>query len=214
MSRTLRAVDRAGLTAGEAIAWWHTAARGGTAVGFGFSVRTATWWQLADGVPVTWDKPADLTGVYELVGFDGDRELRWRNEVGGRGTAVVLTDVPELLPADGTDVTGRHGVTRSPAILLGEPQSRILAGQVRRIGGAPGWVRLTAARYAPAEIPVTPDPQLDLGAHGVDAPVVVLDSVEYAMEDWHGNVTVVDRRLVRLRIVRHADLRLDLAREG
>jgi CRISPR-associated protein (TIGR03984 family) len=238
VSRTLRAVARTGLTAGEAIAWWRSApdgptgqgptaegpavagpdgndTHGRTPVGFGFSARAATWWQVPDGVPMTrHHDAADLTGVFELVGFDGDRELRWRNEHDGRGRAVVLADLPELLPP------GEHDVSPDGAIPLGDPQPRILAGRVHL--DTPGWVRLTAARYAPVEVPVAPDTapgiapdidsDIDLHARGKEVPVVVLDSVEYAQQDRHGNVSVVDRRLVRLRVVRHEDLRLDLTR--
>lgn len=176
-------------------------------MGFGFSARAATWWQVPDRVPMTrHHEAADLTGVYELVGFDGDRELRWRNEHDWRGRAVVLADLPELLPP------GEHDVSPADATPLGDPQPRILAGQVHL--DTPGWVRLTAARYAPVEVPVAPDQDsdIDLSAKDKDTPVVVLDSVEYAGQDRHGNVSVVDRRLVRLRIVRHEDLRLDLTR--
>lgn len=206
MSRALRAVARAELTAQDAIAWWDTATRGGTPVGFGFSARAATWWQVTGGVPMTRAGAADLTGVYELVCFDGDRELRWRNEQDGRGTAVVLADLPELLPP------GEHDVSPENATPLGDPQPRILAGHVYPVDGS-GWVRLTAARYAPVEVPVTTAPDLDLDAKNKDAPVVVLDSVEYVEQDRHGNVSVVDRRLVRLRALRHEELRLDLIRE-
>lgn len=210
MNRTLRAVARNDVTAQEAITWWCTAAQGttGRPVGFGFSATAATWWRVTDGIPTTPKEPADLTGVYELVGFDGDRELRWRNEDAGHGTAVVLADLPELLPPGDCDIS-----PKAVATPLGDPQPRILAGQVRRHEN-PGWVRLTAARYAPAEIPVSPDPGIDLDAKGKDTPLVVLDSVEYAAEDRHGNVSVVDRRLVRLRILRHEELRLYLPKEG
>lgn len=212
MSQALRAVTRPGLTATEAIAWWQTAphdnARPRTPVGFGFSAEHAHWWRVIDGMPSTPQGAADLTGVYELVGFDGELELRWRNDDDGRGAAVVLAGTAELLPPEGRDVSP---ATATP---LQDPQPRVLAGQVRRVDGAPGWVRLTAARYAPVEIPLQEEISLDLAGKGKNTPVLVLDTVEYTEQDQHGNVCVVDRRLIRLRLVRQEELRLDLTKEN
>lgn len=203
MTGTLAAVTRDGLTANEAITWWRTVPGGGPPVGFGYSARAATWWRVVDGEPVTGEGAADLSEVYELVGFDGDRELRWRKNGDGRGSAVVLAETGDLLPEGGDDAT------RGGATPLETRQTRILAGKVERLD-TPGWVRLTAARYAPAVIPLAVSPDADLTATDKDTPAVVLESVEYVEEDEHGNTSVVDRRLVRLRLVPHRKLRLRL----
>ena len=211
MTATLHATTRAELTAGEAISWWPSTPSDRStgrdpAVGFALSAGAATWWRLERGVPTTSSgKEVPFDGVYELVGFDGDRELRWRNDNGGRGRAVVLADAPEALPTCGD--------AGSPATRLDGVQERILAGQVRP-QGSHGWFRLTAARYAPADVPVDLPDGFGLDGRGHDTPVVVLESVEYAVEDRHGNLSVVDRRHTRLRLRRRRDLHLDLSKEA
>jgi CRISPR-associated protein (TIGR03984 family) len=190
-------------------------------VGFGYSTRAATWWRVVDGVPMLPDPTspaspvdavpsglveADLTEVYELVGFDGARELRWRKDGDGRGNAVVLADSTDQLPTGGDD-TSRGAATALPGT-----RTRMLAGKVEPLP-VPGWVRLSAARYAPAVLPLDLAPGTDLSGSGAATPVVVVDAVEYVEEDEHGNTGVVDRRLTRLRLADHDELRLHLTDE-
>jgi CRISPR-associated protein (TIGR03984 family) len=216
MTATLRATTRGGLTAREALAWWQSApaatagaracspighSNGCDVVGYAISARAATWWRLDAGVPRSPSGEVSFDGVYELVGFDGDRELRWRNTSDGVGHAVVLADDPAVLPAGGE-------AADSTATRLDGVQERLLAGQVRP-QDAEGWYRLTAARYAPADVPVVPPTGFDLEGRGHDTPVVVLESVEYVLEDGHGNLTAVDRRHTRLRLRTRRDLHLD-----
>jgi len=205
---TLCAVSRLGLTALEALAWWRADRDGGDPVGFGISAKAATWWRLSGATPLTAQGEAvELDRVYEVVAFDGERELRWRNDDAGRGRAVVLADRGDLLPpGDDASYPGRTEV-------FGPVQTRVLAGKVNRIDGIPGWVRLAASRYAPAEIPVALPAGFEPGASGGGQPVAVVDVVEYAAEDSHGNVSIVDRRLSGLRMLRRSDLELRLDRK-
>jgi len=203
----LHAITRPELALPEALAWWGSlpVPDGGEAVGFAISARAAVWWRWDGDRAVTRaGQPGALDGAYELVGFDGHRELRWRNESAGRGPAVVLGEDPGLLPA-GDDVSPQRPAVREALV-----HRRVLAG---RVALAPGWARLTAARYAPADVPVLAEPGIDADARGADAPVVVLESVEYTVEDDDGNVGVVDARRIRLRLVPHRDLRFDFREE-
>ncbi|MEJ2579646.1 MAG: hypothetical protein P8Z68_11235, partial [Kineosporiaceae bacterium] len=124
----------------------------------------------------------------------------------GRGNAVVLADSTDQLPSGGDD-TSRGAATALPGT-----RTRMLAGKVEPLP-VPGWVRLSAARYAPAVLPLDLAPGTDLTGVGAATPVVVVDAVEYVEEDEHGNTGVVDRRLTRLRLADHDELRLHLTDE-
>lgn len=162
-------------------------------IGFCYSATAARWFRLdASGAAsfCTGDQPAgfaadqpaaagaaapaDLTGVFELRAFTRSHELRWYNTAGGCGPAVVVTE--------GEDSALR--VRR----LSGGPYRRLLWGTVA--GCSDGWVVLHDARIGALRVPLDrPAP------HGAR---IWLEAVEYVDEDDHGNLAVVDERLVGL----------------
>src|SRR4051812_32305582 len=87
----------------DALAWaWPDGGAG--AVGFSYGVQQALWWKLAEGRPHGPAGPIAQQDAYELVAFDGHRELRWlRDRIGGTrddlGRAVLLTEETTELPA-------------------------------------------------------------------------------------------------------------------
>jgi CRISPR-associated protein (TIGR03984 family) len=147
---------------------------GGEIVGFLYSPVDAPWFRVDDGAPVGGDgERVDLTGVFELRAFDGTRELRWWNVSGSEGNQFVLDH--DALP------TGwRPGGT----------YERILWGAVRT--GGPEWTELFAARIGPLHLPVGGSPAV----HST----IRLGVQEYLVDDEHGNVSVVDERLVGLTV--------------
>lgn len=154
------------------------AGAGGEIVGFLYSPGEASWFRIDDGAPVGGDgRRVDLTGVFELRAFDGIRELRWWNVSGGAGNQFVLDH--DALPG-GWRPGGTH--------------ERLLWGAVRT--GGPKWTDLFAARIGSLHVPVGGSP----AAHST----VRLKVREYLVEDEHGNLSVVDERLVALTVTEPA----------
>lgn len=140
------------------------------AVGFCYRPRDARWFRLTgDGRPTGPDGEAfDLTGAFELRAFTPDCELRWRNRAAGSGAAILVSDAPGGAP---------------------EPYHRLLWGAP--VAWRDGWITLTDARIGTFSVPVdVPAP----GRHDR----IWLRAVEYTDQDEHGNVAVVDERLVAL----------------
>jgi hypothetical protein len=92
---------------------------------------------------------------------------------------------------------------------LEDDQARLFAGRVSRTAN-PDWVRIVEARYKPADLPLRLNDDVNLVGSGADTPVVVLEAREYAVEDEHGNLTVIDTRRIRLDIRTRKQLHLDL----
>ncbi|MET7426948.1 CRISPR-associated protein Csx19 [Dactylosporangium sp. NPDC005555] len=177
---TLHAVRSVSLSAADAVAWF---AAGVPAVGYTMSARAATWLRIRSDGTVEQHRGGGFDDAYELVLFDGNRELRWLRGHDGRGPAVAVGEDPALLPA-GLDVTA------TPPPRRGDTQTRLLAG-APRAHPAPGWTTLTSGRYATTDLPLT--------FSGGD--VIVIDAVEYLTEDVHGNRDVADTRTVGLRAI-------------
>jgi hypothetical protein len=186
----IRCADR--LTAADAVAWFGPATPPHwRVVGYAFTARAATWLRVhADGVvEAVPGSGSPLPEAYELVLFDGDRELRWLQEPDGRGAAVALGEDRATLP-DGIDVTA------DPAPRRGDTHQRMLAG-IPRAHPDPEWATLASERYTAAHLPwafTTGD-------------VLMIETVEYLTEDGHGNVDVADTRIVGLRTTTRAALR-------
>jgi CRISPR-associated protein (TIGR03984 family) len=188
--------------ASEALAWLAGAVADPSGiVGFGYGPDRALWFQVdAGGVAMASSGPADLTAIYELRVFDDQRELRWVQQGGGRGVAVVVAGRGTPLP-EGSDVTD----PRRP-----RPQTRtreILGGKLKA-GRSAGWARLTSERWAGADLPIADMDAIRANSTGParDDVRAVIRGVEYAVEDEHGNLTVVDTRLTGLDALPHSAL--------
>jgi CRISPR-associated protein (TIGR03984 family) len=205
MTATLRSVVAEGhITASQALAWFAAVVeepRLAGAVGFAYAPETASWFRL-DGAGTAWgsDGTLDLAAVFELRAFDGTRELRWLHQDAGTGPAVALAEDATPLPT-GHPVEETTSSAAAPGTVTGPAQQsmpqRVGPEAVRRLAGRPGpagtagWCTLTSPRYAPAQIPIDAPP----------TSVVQIVSAEYAIQDEHGNLSVVDARLIRLQTV-------------
>lgn len=172
------------VTAAEAVAWFTSYPESGRQIlGYAFSAGAATW--LRVGPTRTIDHVADtgdlLAEAYELLLFDGERELRWLREPDGRGAAVALGEDPAHLPPG-------HPVTPEPPPHRGDTHQRLLAGTPHP-HPTPGWTTLGSDRYSAAHLPVTT----------TGAETLILETVEYVIEDAHGNLDVAEVRTVALR---------------
>lgn len=201
----LHAVSATGrLTAAKAVAWFAaTTPPGRQVIGYALSPRAAFWAlvrpdgtieQVASGAtgggaarpagnsdPDRSDSGGVLAEAYELVFFDGDRELRWLRTPDGGGKAVALGEDPATLPP-GEDVTAQ------PAHRRGHTQFRLLAGTASA-HTRPRWTTLRGGRYATAHLPCQLPDRCD---------TLRIESVEYLVEDSDGNLDVADTRIVCL----------------
>lgn len=186
--RAVRAV--APLGAADAVAWFGNPP-GAEVVGYALSPRAATWVRVhADGIALDGRGGDDtLADAYEVVLFDGERELRWLRTPDGLGTAVAIGEDPAGLPA-GEDVTAVRSMRRRDTV------TRLLEGTPEAHAN-PGWTTLRTSRYAEAHVPC---PYL------AGDRVLVIDSVEYVVEDDHGNRDVVDARTIGLRSIHWAEV--------
>ncbi|HEY0697586.1 MAG TPA: CRISPR-associated protein Csx19, partial [Micromonospora sp.] len=169
----VRATDH--LTATDAIAWFAPPAPSRREViGYTFSARSATWLRVgSDGTITAVGTPGDpLAEAYEMVLFDGERELRWLRTPDGRGPAIALGEDRSALPL-GTDVFAEPLPRRGPT------QTRLLAG-VARPHDTAGWTTLASDRYASVPLPVP----------FTDGTTIAIETVEYVVEDEHGNLDV------------------------
>jgi hypothetical protein len=172
------------LTAADAAAWFAASpAPGRQVIGYALSARAATWLRFGPtGAVETVDAAGDvLAEAYEMVLFDGERELRWLRTPDGRGPAIALGEDPAGLPPG-------CSVTADPPPRRGDTHTRLLAG-APHAHPAPGWTTVRGNRYSAAHLPVT--------VH--DGAVLTIETVEYLVEDEHGNVDVADTRTVGLR---------------
>lgn len=171
------------LTAAEAVAWFAACTpTGADVIGYLFAARRAAWVRVRpDGQVEGADADTDLlTEAYELVLFDGRRELRWLHTSDDKGTAVALGENPTTLPP-GDDVTGAQAPRRI------DVHTRLLAGSLRP-HTRDGWVVLGGERYTTAYLPYAFDGK----------EIMQIEVAEYVTEDTHGNVDVADTRLIRL----------------
>ncbi|WBC05330.1 CRISPR-associated protein Csx19 [Micromonospora sp. WMMA1976] len=192
----LHAVRAASLSAADAVAWFAPGTPPGRQViGYALSARSATWLRVGPAGAVETGAAAGdvLAEAYEMLLFDGERELRWLRTPDGRGPAIAVGETLADLP-DGEPVTAE------PPPRRGDTHSRLLAGAARTYD-VPGWTTLGSERYAAAHLPVT----------ATDGEAFVIDTVEYLVHDEHGNVDVVDTRTVGLRAITTAEVRVTTA---
>lgn len=144
---------------------------------------------LENGVLCQSDGEAvDLTKVFEARVFNEDAELRWLNEQDGIGRAVLLSD--KELTVDQLDKDASLSVLDEQL-----EQTYLLWGEgidPKKAGLPAAWSRLTTARIGKLDVPVS----------GVGkSERVQLRVKEYlAVCDLHGNVAVVEERLLKLEV--------------
>ena len=126
-----------------------------------------------------------LTEVFEARLFGEEAELRWLAQPDGSGRAVMLTE------ADSEPLSGWRPLTAiEPLDVIS--QTAILWGTAApSLDPGPGWTALSEARIGKLDVPL---------AAVEERAYVEAVSREYLAEaDQHGNVAVVEERLLRLR---------------
>ncbi len=138
--------------------------------------------RLSNGKAVT------FTEVFEARIFNEDTELRWWHKQDGQGRAVLLS--AKAQPEYQKTLT--EDVSFAPLQVL--EQSYLLWGEGTGISPSPGWQRLTAARIG--RLDVVPFHKTVMSGTRVQ-----LHAREYLREvDEHGNVAVVEERLLKLEV--------------
>ena len=152
------------------------AAQRGELVGFVYAPKRALWVRLVAGALEFPPGEARPDAIFELRLFDRDREWRW---VKGQG-AACLSESPLALPGwtDEAPIADCEAIERN-TLLWGRIQNP----------GAPGWSRLGAARTGTFDVPLnTPE----------KTGVALCSRVYLAIRDDHGNVGVVEERMLAL----------------
>ncbi|MBF9129147.1 hypothetical protein I0C86_09170 [Plantactinospora sp. S1510] len=185
------------ITAADAVAWFAPGtAPGRQVIGYTFSARAAAWLRVrSDGTAETVPDTVDvLSEAYEMVLFDGERELRWLRAPDGLGPAIAVGEDPARLPL-GDAVTAnpppRRGDAHQTRLLEGDPAPHEVAG----------WTTLRSTRYASVHLPVT----------SVAGTALTVETIEYLAEDEHGNLDIVDTRTLGLRAIPMAQVQVRTA---
>lgn len=130
-----------------------------------------------------------LAEAYEIRLFTPDWELRWLRQ-GTVGQAALLWEADTAKgPAP---VALDWPVDPAPIELQDGPEQRyLLWGQADVTLSRDGWTALTNARIGTLWAPLHPDMDVDKGR-------VMLRAREYLVRKDHGNVAVIDQRLLGL----------------
>lgn len=143
--------------------------------------------------------PVALDEFYEARIFNEEAELRWLNESTGRGRGVLLSEstIPEPCQKQFNEEASLKAVEPWP-------QTYLLWGEgVRRqanTGLVKGWSRLTTARIGRLDVPVNDLTDAVVTEDKSKMPRVFLHVREYLQVcDEHGNVAVVEERLLKLK---------------
>lgn len=158
----------------------------------------------ADGKPAEEfvDKPDDFReSVFEARVFNQQVELRWLHKRNGEGRAVLLSDDGEDAKLDDyfAELPQLTELPKLDKIIETIPQTYLLWGEgievTEKDRPAPGWSRLTTARIGRLHVPLAEN---DVGTGRVQ-----LVAREYLGEvDQHGNVAVVEERLLKLEVAK------------
>lgn len=148
-------------------------------VGFAYTPRAALWLRLVGGRLVDHEGKGHDETIYELRLFDGASEWRWRKDGGVTSSACVGE---RAAPAGFAPIAGDHG---SISTIV----RRSLLWGTALEPGRDGWTRLGTPRIRAFFVPI-------LLGQGEGAS---LEIVEYLGRlDAHGNVGVIDERIVGL----------------
>lgn len=150
----------------------------------------------------------ELNDVFEARIFNPQSELRWLNEQGGFGRAVLLSaeTIPEPCRkklTENVSLSALHTLEQT-YLLWGEGIDQT------NVSLAPGWSRLTTARIGKLDVPVTGVKEksrvhlkaleylAEYDGHGNLVQVGDQTEEEYL----HGNVAVVEERLLCLEVTK------------
>jgi CRISPR-associated protein (TIGR03984 family) len=144
-----------------------------------FAVYSGEVWQGPNG-------PLDVAGVFEARVFSHSAELRWlKDPVDEAGHRCAIVSEREL----GTLDHGQGWQASTQEVMRGPELRYLLWGEGTGKYASQGWSRLGTARVGVLHVP------LAAVAEGARAALV---AQEYLGEREHGNVVVIDERLVKL----------------
>lgn len=147
------------------------------------------------------DIPLEYTSnyIFEARIFNSQFELRWLNELDGKGQAALIFDNQSL-----TDKLPDWQSQEIPNILTTIKQQYLLWGEKTNQELIEGWQRLASARIGSLDVPVNQVLQ--------DQQRVYLKTIEYLVEvneaevdkpevdEENGNVAVIEERLMKLEV--------------
>lgn len=126
-----------------------------------------------------------LDNVFELRAFNQNIELRWLNELNGKGKAVLISEqnISGYLYDDTSEIQELDII----------PQQYILWGEGVKTVSTSGWGKLATARIGSIDVPIK-------GLIG-GGKRVYLNAIEYLQADEeYGNVSVIEERLTGLEV--------------
>jgi CRISPR-associated protein (TIGR03984 family) len=186
MTTTLFGRSQNNMTLREAIAACQSCFS--DAVGLFYSPEACSLGKVA-GTSVTDSGNVDrnLERMFEARIFNADYELRWLNERGGKGLAVLLSEraIAEYL-AESIDELEAIATQHQTYLLWGEGLSANLQ---------PGWSRLATSRLGKLDVPI--------GSVSQKGQRVKLTAIEYfqRLDELYGNVIIAEERLTGLQKV-------------
>lgn len=130
------------------------------------------------------EQPINTKDIFEARVFHKNAELRWLNNLNGKGRAVLISElnISQYLQSSLPELSALDTIT----------QKYILWGEGVERSSLPGWGKLAKSRIGSIYVPVT-----ELTANKR----VYLKAVEYLKADEeYGNVSVVEERLIGLEV--------------
>jgi len=159
---------------------------GNNAIALLYSPTACQLAQLVDGkLSDSEGKEIALESIFEARIFNTSSELRWLNVLNGNGNAVIISE---------SDISGIFETDCNLQYLETLSQQYVLwgAGMESPNNASPAWSRLGAARVGAMDVPIAGITTSDRRC--------ILKVTEYLQEvDNHGNVAVVEERLVQLK---------------
>lgn len=132
------------------------------------------------------EQPLNTEDIFEARVFHKNAELRWLNNLNGKGRAVLISElnisISQYLQSYIPELAALDTIT----------QKYILWGEGVKTSSPPGWGKLAKSRIGSIYVPIT----------GLTANKrVYLTAVEYLKADEeYGNVSVVEERLIGLEV--------------
>jgi CRISPR-associated protein (TIGR03984 family) len=126
----------------------------------------------------------NLGRVFEARIFNVEYELRWLNEFGGHGTAVLLSE-QDIAPCLADELPVLEAIDT-------QDQQYLLWGEGYRANLQPGWSRLATSRLGKLDVPIA-------GVnHSKQRVQLVVKEYFRRMDELYGNVMMAEERLCQL----------------